>query len=201
MITTTLYFVRHGQTEWNLDERMQGHLNSDLTAHGIQQTLNLAKGLPDMGLTHCYTSDSPRTQQTTALLTGELTLPVKTEAGLREINTGPWEGENKTTIQSRYPESWTHFWHNPHLYQPNGNGETFVDLQTRSVQALNKIIHQHPGATILIVSHRITIKVMLAYLLNQPLAELWETGDIAPTSLNCVEITGGQATLVSASKV
>jgi len=38
MTTTTLYFVRHGQTEWNLDERMQGHLNSDLTAHGIQQT-------------------------------------------------------------------------------------------------------------------------------------------------------------------
>lgn len=201
MTTTTLYFVRHGQTEWNLDERMQGHLNSDLTAHGIQQTLNLAKGLPNMGLTHCYTSDSPRTQQTTALLTAELNLPVKTEAGLREINMGPWEGENKTTIQSRYPESWTHFWHQPHLYQPNGNGETFAELQTRSVQALNEIIHQHPGATILIVSHRITIKVMLAYLLNQPLAELWKTGDIAPTSLNCVEITADQAILVSAGKV
>lgn len=200
MTTTTLCFVRHGQTEWNLEERMQGHLNSNLTATGIQQTLHLAKKLPNMGLTHCYTSDSQRTQQTALLLTSELNLPIKTDSRLREINMGPWEGKNKKEIQSSYYESWNNFWNSPHLYQSNGSGETFEELQHRSVRVLDAMINQHQGETILIVSHRITIKVMLAYLLNQPLAELWETGDIMPASLNCVEISAGQATLRSESK-
>lgn len=199
MTTTTLYFVRHGQTAWNLEERMQGHLNSNLTTLGIQQALNLAQQLPDLKLTHCYTSDSQRAQHTAALLTSKLTVPIKLDPRLRELNMGPWEGQNKGTIQAKYSESWTHFWTNPQLYQPNGQGETFEELQNRSVQALNDIIKRHPGGVILVVSHRITIKVLLAHFLNQPLAELWTTGDIEPTSLSCVEIKTGIAKLISYS--
>ncbi|MGX7418213.1 histidine phosphatase family protein [Carnobacterium gallinarum] len=188
-MTTTLYFVRHGQTLWNLEERMQGQLNSALTNLGIQQAQALSNFLPEKKIDCCYVSTSLRAIQTAQLITTKLAIPINESSQLQEIKMGPWEGQSKLEIQQNYPHSWEQFWHAPHDYQPNGNGENFQQLQQRSVAKIKKICHENNGKTILIVSHRITIKVLLAHFLEQPLMDLWKNGDILPTSLSCVEIS------------
>ncbi|MCL6458144.1 MAG: histidine phosphatase family protein [Gorillibacterium sp.] len=189
MTKTIIYLTRHGQTKWNLQKRMQGHQNSALTRLGEQQAEWLKNRLAGEKLEAIYSSTSPRAVHTAQILSGDHALPIRQLDALMEINMGAWEGMNTEQIQQDYPLQYTQFFTRPDLYIPVGSGETYRQLEQRVIPSIERILTDHAGQKLLIVTHRITLKVIMAYFSNKTLQEIGEMPDILSTALCKVNFT------------
>lgn len=199
MTQTELYLVRHGETIWNAEKRMQGHLDSDLTSQGIRQAQLLGKKLASLPIDVCYTSDSPRAVKTAQLITQQLSLTPKADSRLREIGMGTWEGRTRLEIAETDQIEWQRFWEAPHLFQGDNGGETFQTLKTRSSASIKDLVDSHPQQKIMIISHRLTIKTIISSLLQRDLAELNSLADVEPNSLSILTLTDKEVKVISYS--
>lgn len=181
---TRVYLTRHGQTEWNLERRMQGQKNSDLTELGQQQASWLHNALNKEKLAHIYVSQSGRTRQTAALIRGDQEWPITPVAELMEIYLGSWEGMTFEEASETHPEAQHSFWKAPHKYVPVDDGETFEQLQQRAVSFIQKAVKEHEGQDILLVTHGIVLKTVMAYYKKIDIKELWSGEMMHPTALN-----------------
>ncbi|MDI2588521.1 histidine phosphatase family protein [Psychrobacillus sp. NEAU-3TGS] len=191
----TLYITRHGETVWNTQKRMQGWCDSQLTENGISNALSLGNRLKEIHFDAIYTSPSRRTVSTAYLIKGEREIPIIPEENLREINMGEWEGQTLSALEDKYPEKFYSFWHTPHLYK-SVNGENFDELKKRVLQAISSIQEKNREGNVLIVTHSIVIKTLLAFFKDYPLEKLWEPPYIKDTSLTIVELSGKENNIV-----
>ena len=180
---TTIYVTRHGQTQWNVEGRMQGHQDSPLTEQGISQASWLRDTLHHLDFAAIYTSSSLRARRTAEILLHQRSCDVIGSDDLREIYMGDWEGRTGQEVQQQDPAAFRTFWDDPHLYTPTNGGESYYDLQKRVLPLLNLILKEHEGKTILIVTHAGTLKVILSYFEGRSLARLWHPPFISPTAL------------------
>ena len=104
MKSTLIYVVRHGETEWNLIGKQQGHMDSPLTDRGIQQANALANGLVNRGIEFIYSSDLGRAFKTAKLISARLELPVQTDKRLRERHLGSLQGLAKKDFRFQHKE-------------------------------------------------------------------------------------------------
>lgn len=185
-MTTNIYIVRHGQTIWNKEKRMQGSLNSPLTETGELQANLLGQSLINENIDVIYSSSSPRAQQTSKKVNNALNKDIILMPELEELDMGVWEGMTHEDIETKYPDEWHYFWHDPDNYQAANGGESFDTLVLRSLSGFQQIIADNPGKNILLVSHRITIKFLLATILGQSPTDL---PDSNPTSLSKIKLT------------
>ena len=149
-MATTLLVARHGETDWNLERRWQGHAESDLTANGRAQARALGEWLSGRGIVAIYSSDLRRARDTAGIVGGGLALPVRVEQALREVDVGEWSGLTTDEIEARYPEAiarrrgggtgWEH-------------GESIEAMSARIAVALAAIAAGHEGDTVLVVTH------------------------------------------------
>lgn len=190
MGTTTVYLTRHGQTEWNVQHRMQGHQDSPLTALGVQQAQWLGRGLQDVQLDAVYASSSPRTLRTAELILGERQIPVTACDEFKELCMGSWEGCESAAIGQSDPEQYRYFWEDPEKFNVQGS-ETFAQVQQRALNKLQEIVGRHEGQTLLIVTHTVVIKVLMAHFEARAMNKLWELPYIYPTCLCRIDITDG----------
>lgn len=100
----TLYITRHGQTEWNVESRMQGWADSPLTDLGMAAASQLGKRLEHVSLDAVYSSTSGRTTHTAQLIIGKRDLSLIQKEDLREINVGEWQGKVSLDIERDYKE-------------------------------------------------------------------------------------------------
>jgi broad specificity phosphatase PhoE len=184
----TLYITRHGETEWNIQKRMQGWKDSELTSKGSDNAIALGRRLHDVEFNEIYTSPSSRTVSTASYICGERQIPIVLDERLREINLGDWEGKTQDYIKGNYADDFRSFWNTPHLYTSQ-KGENFSQLQQRVVSVLNDIMDKHLSGNVLIVTHSVAIKSMLAYFKNMELSNIWEPPFIHDTSLTVVEVS------------
>lgn len=191
----TLYITRHAETVWNTQKRMQGWSDSDLTENGISNAVSLGDRMKEIKLDVIYTSPSKRTITTANLIKGEREIPIILDENLREINMGLWEGQTLSDIEQKYPIEYDAFWNTPHLYKTL-NGESFAMLHKRVLNAINSIQDKHSSGNILIVTHSVVIKTLLAFFKNYPLEKLWEPPFIHDTSLIIIELTGNKSSIV-----
>lgn len=191
----TLYITRHGETIWNTQKRMQGWGDSDLTENGISNAVSLGNRMKEIQLDAIYTSPSKRTITTANLIKGGREIPIILDENLREINMGVWEGQTFSDIEHKYPIEYDAFWNTPHLYK-SLNGETFAMLNNRVLNALNSIKKKHIAGNILIVTHAIVIKILLAFFKNYPLEKLWDPPFIHDTSLTIIQLNGNESNIV-----
>ncbi len=183
----TLYITRHGETEWNTENRMQGWSDSNLTKNGIENAALLGNRLRDVDFEAIYSSPSKRTELTASLIKGDKDIPIITDESLREINMGIWEGETFSHIKAYHPDEFHSFWNTPHLYQPLG-GERFDEVKERVLNFMSSIQENHDSGNLLLVTHSVVIKTMLAYFKKRPLERLWDPPFIHDTSLTVVEL-------------
>ena len=174
-----LHLIRHGQTNWNEEKRIQGQSDSILTELGVSQARALGERLREIDYAAHYSSSSVRTRQTT-----EHAFPAASDVRfrdeLREIYLGPWEGNLYADMAEREPDSYKHFWEQPHLFAVQG-AESFHDLQRRAVAAVAEIAAAHAGERVALVSHGALIKSYLCHVEGRPLDRFWEP----PTMHNC----------------
>lgn len=184
---TKLYLVRHGQTLWNLEGRLQGWKDSSLTDHGINQAKKAKKALENIPFDAIYSSDRGRALQTATIITGD-EKKIRKLSGLREMSFGEWEGQLIEDVKGEYSENFWALFNAADMYTSIG-GEDYEGLKNRVVPEVNKIIEQNSGDNILIVSHALTIKTILSHFENRSLATFWDAPFIEGGSISVVEIT------------
>ena len=128
---TTIHFVRHGQTDWNAEIRIQGTSESTLSELGVQQARTLRDRLRGKQFDRVFSSDLQRTRQTTDILLDGDTGAVEFRSALREIHLGPWEGVLLDEARQTHPEDVRHFREEPDNFALPG-AETFHQLQDRA---------------------------------------------------------------------
>lgn len=185
-----LYITRHGETDWNVEGRMQGAQNSNLTEQGKKEALNLGSSLKDTKIDYIYTSPLTRAYDTALLIKGERNIPIEIYPNLMEMNFGIWEGMHSDNIEIEYKEEYYKFWNEPHLYT-SINGETFNELMGRVKIALDEIINKNKDGNILLVTHSIVIKAIYAIIKEYKLNEFWNPPYIKNTCITILECNEG----------
>lgn len=175
-----VHLIRHGQTNWNKEKRVQGHSESTLTEEGKQQAAALAPMLSPYKISKVYCSPSVRTRETADILFADSNVQIEYCDDLREIFLGPWEGLLQSEIRSLYPENFSHFWEAPERFDQEG-AELFATVQQRGLMLLKQILSTHTTQDVAIVSHGVLIKSILCALEGRPMAQLWEP----PIMHNC----------------
>lgn len=183
-----LYLTRHGQTEWNLQRRLQGWKNSNLTSKGRKEAVLLGERLKSVDLDIIFSSSSMRAVETAEIIARDRDIEIKLEDNLREIHSGKWEGNSLSDIEKLFPEEYYIYQNAPHLYEANNGGETFFQVQKRAISVINRIIYEDKYENVLIITHGVTVRVVMAYFENYPMKKLWETPHINNTSLTLIEI-------------
>ncbi|MFF2089419.1 histidine phosphatase family protein [Paenibacillus sp. NPDC058174] len=195
MTTTTIFFVRHGQTQWNLEQKMQGHMDSPLTPEGRRQAARLADRLHTVKFDAIYASPSPRALTTAQIISGSTAENIVKLDELKEIHMGLWEGQHVPAIQNEYAEEWEHFFEQPHLYRPSGQGETYAELLNRGVAAVEKILQDCKGKNVLVVSHRMTLKTIMNQYSGKQLSEMGNLPDVPSASLSKIVFHNSEPTI------
>ena len=190
-ILLSLYIVRHGETEWNIENKLQGWMDSALTNKGIEHSLRLQKRLEPVNFTIIYSSPSGRAVHTANLIKGLQNIEIIPVEHLKEIHLGSWEGKTHDEVKLLEPEHYENFWNAPHLYVAD-TGETFEQLHQRVKNFLSSLVAKHTNGNILIVTHTVFIKMLLAYVKQLPISELWGPPYIKDTSLSIIEIENGR---------
>jgi broad specificity phosphatase PhoE len=171
-----LILIRHGETDWNATLRYQGHANIPLNEQGREQARKTGARLARYGATALYTSDILRAAETAEIIGGVNSLKPQPMTNLREIDVGQWEGLTPEELYRRFPEHMAAFDRDPARTVRLG-GESYAQLQERSLAALNQIYAAHPGdELVLAVSHGGTIRALLCHIIGLDLAHfgrLW----------------------------
>ncbi|OPX42228.1 phosphoserine phosphatase 1 [Ruminiclostridium hungatei] len=182
-----LYITRHGETEWNVQGRMQGWKNSNLTPKGIKNAEALGKRLESVAFKVIYSSSSQRAIHTSELIRGDRKIEIITDENLREINLGQWEGKAKDEFSEADKDSLEAFWNRPHQYEAQ-SGEDFHQVRIRIEAVLKRIISENGNCNVMIVTHAVIVKTIMAIFKGIPIEKLWEQPFIHGTSLSIVEI-------------
>ncbi len=172
MADTYLVLIRHGQTEWNREQRIQGNGDSPLTDLGRAQAAAAAAALLRFDFDALYTSDSGRALQTATPIMASSELAATPEPRLRERHYGLFEGKTRQDIRREFPAIYDAYQQrDPGFVAPEG--ESSAALQARAVEACTEIALRHSGGTVAIVSHGGTIQAIARYVLNVPLDLQW----------------------------
>jgi len=160
-----LFLVRHGESEWNILNKVQGQSNTNLTDKGREQARMTAKRLLDYKIDLIFSSDLNRAFETAKIIGDLLDLKVNTFKELREIKFGVWEGLTREEIINKYEKEHIIWMTEPHkLNLPEA--EKLIDLQERLLKTVNNIIKNNKDKNILIVSHGAAIKSLILGILG-----------------------------------
>ena len=171
-MANTFYIVRHGQTNWNILGKTQGHGNSDLTAKGIEQATELAESIVNYPIDYIYSSDLGRAVQTAQILGDKLNIKVEETEALREMGFGEWEGLLIDEIKTNYANVYTTWRNEPHLAQIPG-GETLHLIKDRVDSFIQSLNEKYDDKHILLVTHSVTVRVMLLAFLNSGMENIY----------------------------
>lgn len=160
---TTVYITRHGQTIWNIDYRLQGQKNSDLTEKGINQAKLLNKRMKDIHIDRIYSSPLKRTMETANIIRGDRDIEIIKEEGLKELSFGDYEGRTREELKSEGKGKEIDGIFNYEEDAKAPNGESLKDLYKRTSMALDKILEKEKGKTILIVTHGAALLAIYKY--------------------------------------
>lgn len=147
---TTIYLARHGESDWNVANRFQGHTDRPLTQLGLEQAGELARVLADVPLEAVYASPLLRALATAEAVAACKGLDVIALPALREVDVGSWAGLSRAEVELRFPlgfrtwldggPGWT-------------DGESYEEMAERVLAALHEIAAKHPAGCVLAVSH------------------------------------------------
>ena len=177
---TRIIAIRHGETTWNVDTRIQGHLDIPLSANGRWQAERLAEALRAEPIKAIYASDLTRAWETAQYVGQAQGLSVTKEIGLRERDFGDFEGKTFAEIEVLLPEQSMRWRKRDPEFYPAG-GESLVVLRARVLEAAERLAAQHPGEQIALVGHGGVMDVLYraATRLDIQAPRTWALGNAA----------------------
>ncbi|MGH3034812.1 MAG: histidine phosphatase family protein [Gaiellaceae bacterium] len=147
---TTIYLARHGESDWNVENRFQGLTDRPLTDRGVEQAGELADFLADEPLDAVYASPLLRALATAEIVAARKGMEVTPLAALREVDVGSWAGLSRAEVELRFPEGFRSW-----LSGGRGwtDGESYEEMAERVLAALREIAATYPAGRVLAVSH------------------------------------------------
>ena len=170
---TTVILVRHGETDWNLEGRLQGHGNSSLSDLGKRQSEALADRLLKLNIDAVYSSDLQRAVDTVTPYLKRSGKAVTTTEALREKSYGDWEGMSRCELEAAYPDLWNRYHTQREIHTPVPGGETWHDVEARTVGFVRSVVaDQGVGRAVLMIGHGGALRPIILHALHAPLASL-----------------------------
>ena len=185
-MTTRILLVRHGETTLSAEDRFAGSTDVPLGPNGRHQAERLAARLADDPIAAAYCSPMQRTIETASIVLAPHRLEPIARDGLREIDHGRWEGLRRADVEAQYPEEYAAWEEDPFIFAPS-NGESGVQVVARALPAIRAIVVAHPGQHVLVVSHKATIRLVIASLLGFDERGYRDRLDQSPACLNVVD--------------
>ena len=197
-----IYFIRHGETTWNKEKKIQGQSDIPLNEYGKELAHITAETIKDIPFDIVYSSPLIRAKETAEILVKDRNLEIHENPLLVEMSFGEGEGENLPEIHT-HPEMKLHnFIHNPGKYTPPAGGETFEELYERCKTFIENYILpvENKYDSMLIVGHGALIRGMIHYINNRPSKDFWIV-----THKNCsvtiADCINGKLTLLEEAKI
>ena len=190
MTITRLCLIRHGETAWNAEKRLQGHTDIPLNSRGEAQALQMAQAIKNTKLKFdvLYTSDLKRAFDTANALVQLLDMEAKVDSALRERHFGALQGFSIDEAPGLRPDIWQAHISRELDHELEG-GESIHQFASRVQGALDAIVQQHQGKTILLVSHGGTLDMMYRIASNQALSAE-RVASVPNASLNWITHNG-----------
>lgn len=166
-----IVFVRHGETDWNRERRVQGSLGASINDVGREQARGLSRLLWEVPLQAVYSSELPRAVETASYVAGPHALGVVTDPRLNEIHHGDWEG----MLESELPDLPLYLrWRDDPTSVTLPGGEPLQAVHERAVAAMRDILarHQESEGLVAVVSHQVVLALLKCYLLDRPWSQL-----------------------------
>lgn len=191
---TTFYIVRHGQSLANAQGILQGaKINTPLSALGQQQALLTKTKLAHLNFDEVYASPLLRAAQTAALLSP--TQPVTFDSRLKEYDYGTLDGQLETKVWQQFPQYFDAKHNLLPSFQNFPSAQSFAEVKTKVASFFTQVTQKAPTATVLVVSHGFTIKLMLAWLLD--IGQLVNLNEPQNAGITIFEITANSKTLLA----
>ncbi len=149
---TRIIAIRHGETTWNVDARMQGHLDIGLNDTGRWQARRVAQALAGEPIAAMYASDLGRAHDTALAISKVIAVPVRKVEGLRERHFGDFQGKTMAEVEATLPEQALRWRTRDPGFAPAG-GESLLQFRDRVLSTAEQLAAQHPGQQIALVAH------------------------------------------------
>ena len=180
MQATRIIAVRHGETAWNVDTRLQGHLDIALNAKGLWQAAQVARALEGETIDAIYASDLLRAWQTASSIAQATEVPLIASQGLRERGFGSFEGKTYAELEAHWPEESLRWRQRVPDWAPPG-GESLLALRHRISGTVAALAQQHLGGQVVLVAHGGVMDVLYRLATGQELQapRTWHLGNAA----------------------
>ena len=181
---TRILAIRHGETLWNVDSRIQGHLDIGLNDTGRWQAERLGLALKDEPIAAIYASNLSRAYDTALAVSRHTGVPVQAEPGLRERSFGEFEGRTFAEIETELPEHAKRWRQRDPAFTPAG-GESLLMLEARVLSVAGRLAAQHPGEQIALFAHGGVMDILYraATRLDLQAPRTWALGNTAVNRL------------------
>jgi broad specificity phosphatase PhoE len=176
---TEILLARHGETDWNRENRFQGHADPPLNELGRAQAAELAATLAHEPLAAVYSSPLRRALETAETISARHELAPVTLDALREVDVGSWQALTRAEVETRFPEQFRRWLTHGQGWE---DGETYEQMGERVLAALRELARRHPHERILVVTHGGPIRAAFASAERIPHSEARRTG---PALGNC----------------
>ncbi|MFK7803552.1 MAG: histidine phosphatase family protein [Anaerolineae bacterium] len=187
---TTLFLIRHGQTAWNLEGKYTGQSDIPLNETGRIQAARLVYEISQKSIDSIFASDLDRAIETAKIALRECTdrfgvvIPIQTDARLREINQGVWEGMHFDEIKRRFGTEFAAREADPLKVSAPG-GETVGEVQDRVLSAVHDICQDNVNGRVAIVGHGLALAIIRGWLLESPIKDVWS---LIPPNAEIIEV-------------
>lgn len=189
-MTTRVLLVRHGATAASNEGRFSGSVDVPLSAEGEAQAGALARRLVGTGIAAVYASPMVRTTRTAEVLAAPHGLAVTPVPELREISHGRWEGKTRADVERDLRDEYLAWEADPFTFAPV-DGESGLAVLARALPLMRAIVERHRDHTVLIVSHKATIRLLIGSFLGFDLRGYRDRLDQSPCCLNVLDFKDG----------
>ncbi|MFG6326623.1 MAG: histidine phosphatase family protein [Lachnospiraceae bacterium] len=170
-----LYIVRHGQTVWNKERKLQGSTDIMLNEEGIRLAKLTGEGLKNIFFDKIYSSPLKRAYDTACYIRGDRNIPIVKDERIRELCFGDLEGRNMDEMSADKSSHFQHFFDEPQLYVPDERGETLESIRRRGADFLKTEIEEHEKEyeRVMIVAHGAMNKALLSHIRKNDIKDFW----------------------------
>lgn len=185
-MVTRLFLVRHGATNATQENRFSGASGAELSEEGRWQVAQLGERLAQQQLAAIYSSPLSRALDTARIIAGHCSLKPVIREGLREIDHGHWEGRTREEVERQFAQEYAAWEEDPFTYAPPG-AESGVAVLARALPVIRDIVTSHTGKSVLVVSHKATLRLILSSLLAFDPRGYRDRLDQSPACLNVID--------------
>lgn len=198
-----LYIIRHGETDWNVEGRLQGQSDIELNKNGLRLARVTAEAMKDINFDLCISSPLSRAVKTAEIILKGREVPLLMDDRLMELSFGSWEGlgchKNNFEIPSDHFDD---FYLKPMEFVPGEGGETILELCRRADEFYKDLLEnlEYQDKTILIATHGCTVRALMNSALPNE-GDFWRGSVPMNCAVNVIDVYSGKADLVEADKV